>query len=61
MYKIIIADNYARDNVSERHLVGLLSKESADTICALLNKEHEGSNDYYRVVPNDQKLYTWEP
>lgn len=60
-YKVISADNYGRDNVSETMVIGMLDKDGVEKIAAEINRCHAGGDRYYRAVPQSKALYKWEP
>ena len=62
-YKIIVVDNFAREDVSDKLVCDNIDKYYADLICAYLNTRLGGgySRDFFEVVPQDHKLYEYEP
>jgi hypothetical protein len=60
--KIICKDNYDREHVSDTLVCENVNEYYANHITKLLNeKEGDHSPDYYRAVPDDHKLYKFEP
>ena len=60
--KVIKKDNYDRENVSDVLVCENCTNTYAERITDLLNKlEGEDSPDYYKAVPDDYKLYRYEP
>lgn len=60
--KIIAKDNFDRENISEFVVATEVNKYYANLIAKLLN--NRGSDDqpyFYKAVPDDYKLYTFEP
>jgi hypothetical protein len=63
-FKVVCKDNFDRDNVSERWLLEQpLSRDNAQKVADLLNETwcSEHGSFYAAVVPEDHKLYVWEP
>jgi hypothetical protein len=60
--KIINKDNYDRETHSDTLVATGLNEHYAKRIVDLLNKE-EGpdSSSFFKAVPDDYKLYEWEP
>ena len=60
--KIIITDNYDRENVSEAICCENVDRRHGELIVRLLNDSF-GVNDpnYYKLVEDSYKLYVWEP
>ena len=67
MARIVITDNFNRDEHDEYWVnVGPLSDEDAQKIVDILTQDKyypaAGYNpNFYKVVPNDYKLYKFEP
>lgn len=62
MAKIIIVDNYGRDNISDRlHSEGHTEDEAIALATDFNARAGELSSSYYVVKPDDYKLYVWEP
>lgn len=60
--KIIASDNFARDNVSDYLVCSDVSEHYGTRFVEMLNRESgEHGPRYYRLVPDDHVLYTWEP
>lgn len=60
--KIIIKDNFDRDNVSDVLVCENINKEFGEKIVNLLNiKESDNSPYFFKLVENDYKLYEWKP
>lgn len=62
MPKIIFSDNVPTDTSDEHLWLDNVPKKLGERICEKLN-EHLGDNQgpYYIVVPDNHKLYKWEP
>lgn len=60
--KIIAIDNFARQTVSDIVVATNVNEYYANLIVKLLN-DHEGDNSpwYYKAVPDDYRLYVFEP
>ena len=60
--KIIRVDNFDRDYIPDDLIAENVNEHSAKLIAKLLN-EHAGANsqDYFKAVPDDHKLYEFEP
>jgi hypothetical protein len=60
--KIICTDNLDRENRSDRLVATGLNEYMGARIVRLLN-DAEGldSDNFYKLVPDDYKLYEWEP
>lgn len=60
--KIICSDNFNRETHSDELVCENVSEYNGARIVALLN-EAEGarSPNFYRLVPDDHVLYSWEP
>lgn len=55
--KIVLTDNFGRDNPVEEVIKEGLTKEGAEIEAKRLNDlEHESSPDYYKVVEDDYVL-----
>lgn len=60
--KVIRTDNYDRDYVDDALVAEGLSVEEASKMADDLNaKEHEDSQDFYRMVADCYELQRWEP
>jgi len=61
--KIIRKDNFDRDTVSEHLIAENVSPFYGRIIVEALNEELSGDNapDYFKLVPDSHKLYTYEP
>lgn len=64
--KVIIRDNYARENHSEYLHKGGLTEEEARRIVqehnhALAENDYGYCPDYFVAVDDDYELYKWEP
>lgn len=61
--KIVGVDNLDRDYVSDIHVAENVAPHMADLIVELLNNEAslDESSTFYKVVPDDYKLYKVEP
>lgn len=61
-YKVIGVDNFDRDWISDTLVEENLSKEAAEKIAQDRNyREGKHGTRYFKAVPQDHKLYTWEP
>ncbi len=65
-YKIVVIDNFNRDNVSDFlycELAQGVSFSDAKILADLLNEKHGGdySPNFYKAVPFDYEIYEWEP
>lgn len=62
MPKIIYSDNIPTDMSSESLWLDKVDVGTAQRVCNKLN-ERLGNNQgpFYRVVPDNHKLYKWEP
>lgn len=60
--KIIASDNFARETRSDDLVCENVGEHYGNKIVEMLNREG-GPNGpyYYRLVPDDHVLYTWEP
>ncbi len=60
--KIIRIDNFDQDCISDGLIAENVNEFFAKLIVKLLNK-YTGMNsqDYFRAVPNDHKLYVYDP
>ena len=62
MSRIIRADNFDRDTVSENFILWSMRQTSAEKIATILNQdEGPDSPNYFKVVANTYKLYKFEP
>lgn len=59
MARILQADNYDRDTVSEQFVLWPMPRERAQRICEVLNEDVD--QWHYRVVDDDYVPYRWEP
>ena len=61
--QIIRSDNFARDNVSEGLVCSVESKFEAEAMLNGLRKHlcSDNASFWYRIEPDDYKLYTFEP
>jgi len=61
--KIICKDNYGRNNKSDQIVaVNIQKPYEAKKMCHALNTAGSvHSDDFFEVVPDDHKLYTFEP
>ena len=60
--KIIGVDNYDRETVSDDLIAENVNPWNAKRIVDLLNeKESEDSNWFFKAVPDDHKLFKFEP
>jgi hypothetical protein len=61
--KIITRDNFDRDNVSESLVAENVPECYAKTIAGFLNDLFGGNNapNFFVAVPDNHKLYIWEP
>ena len=62
--KIIRIDNFDRETVSDVLVANRVPKHYADTMVEALNKEFspgDYSQDFFRVVEDDYKLYKFKP
>ena len=58
--KIISVDNFNRDEVSDKLIAENVNNYYGNEIVKFLNKEDENSEDFYKLVENDHKLYKYE-
>lgn len=59
--KIICCDNYARESVSDKLIKEGLGEDEARKMADDLNKQEKGSDNWYRAVPDTQKLHVYDP
>ena len=60
--KIIASDNFARETVSDYLVCSDVSEYYGNLFVDVLNSRGGvHSPRYYRLVPDDHVLYTWEP
>jgi hypothetical protein len=60
--KIIIRDNFGRDEVSDRLVCENVTEIMGKHIVKLLNKaEPENSPSYFALVPDNYELHKFEP
>ncbi|MOA61330.1 hypothetical protein D3C78_1864400 [compost metagenome] len=61
--KIINADNFDRDSISDKLVCENISEYYGEIIVDFLNDRFSGDNssDFYKVVDDDHKLYVREP
>jgi hypothetical protein len=60
--KVIGHSNFDLDNVSEVLVCENIKQSYADILVKALNdRSGENATYYYSVVPDDHKLYRWEP
>ncbi len=60
--KIIYSDNIPNDTSSEKLWLDNIPQELGQRICDKLNYGlGDWQGPFYRVVPDDHKLYIWEP
>lgn len=61
--KIICVDNFNRESRSDNLVAENVNAYYAKFIVEILNERFSGRDcsDFYRVVENDYKLYTFEP
>jgi hypothetical protein len=60
MYRVVLTDNFNRESTAESFAISFsMSKEAADEFAALFNKWFGSaySQDYWKVVPADYKLF----
>lgn len=58
--KVICKDNFDREGVNDRLICEKLSQKQADAVALALNSV-AAECDFYLVVPDDYKLYEFEP
>ena len=58
--KIISVDNFNRDEVSDKLIAENVNNYYGNEIVKFLNKGDENSQDFYKLVENDHKLYKYE-
>jgi hypothetical protein len=62
MARIVVRDNFDRENVSEYFHGGVMSEAEAKLKADELNKRGgDFDPNFYAVVPDDYKLCIWEP
>ena len=61
--KVIIKDNFCRENVSERVLIPRVSEEEGTIIADAFNRVLGGaqSSYFYKCVDDEYDLYKFEP
>jgi hypothetical protein len=61
--KIIYSDNIPTDMSTERLWMEGVPLEFGKRLCTKLNEtlRDDQQGPFYRVVPDDHKLYVWEP
>lgn len=61
--KIIATDNFNRESVSDRLVAESVSEFDGPIMVEALNRALGGeyAQKYYQLVPDDHKLYTFEP
>lgn len=60
--KIIITDNYGRDNISEQVFLENLPEGKANQLVSMINVSPNRPDTHWYVVEHDDyKPYTWEP
>jgi hypothetical protein len=60
--KVIIKDNFDRETVSDRLVCENCSEPYASLIANYLNAMHPPNhNNFFMAVPDDYKLYQFEP
>lgn len=61
--KIICIDNFDREIVSDRLIAENVPDHYAEGIAEHLNEKYSGTTSpvYFKAVPDDYKLYTFEP
>jgi len=61
--KIICKNNFDLETVNDRLIAENVGEFYAKDITEFLNKKYGGytSPDYFVIVPDDYKLYVWEP
>lgn len=62
-WKIICSDNYDRDSVSDTLVCENINNEHIGKLLEdfLNNRTHKLADAFYRLVPQEHKLYVWEP
>jgi hypothetical protein len=58
--KIIRTDNYDRDSRSDKLIAENIAEFYAREIVAFLNEKVASHEDFFKAVPDDYKLYTFE-
>jgi hypothetical protein len=65
--KIIMVDNFNRENISDKLIVEKVDKWWGETIVSLLNDHHHyrpnnpNNPNFFRLVKDDYKLYEFKP
>lgn len=61
--KIIQVDNFNRETISDFLVAENVSEYYGKIIIEFLNKKFSGDYElsYYRLIPDDYKLYEWKP
>lgn len=61
--KIIVVDNFGRENVSDKLVCTNVSQFHGEIMVKGLNDRLSGNSSvvFYKLVPNDYKLYKFEP
>jgi hypothetical protein len=60
--KIICTDNFDRETENDSLVCENVNEDMGNKIVSLLlSEEHEHSPNFYKLVPDDYKLYVWEP
>ena len=61
--KIVQVDNFNRDTVSDKLIAENVNEYFGKFLVEALNKKYvdDYSPEYYRLMPDDYKLYKWEP
>ncbi len=60
--RVIMTDNFDRENVSDSIVAENLNEFYAELIAKLLNgKGDDYTQEYYKAVADDYKLYQFEP
>ena len=61
--KVIKIDNFNRDNVSDVLICENVKKYIGEFFVKSLNEAFSSGNspDFFRLVPDDYKLYEWKP
>ena len=62
MFRVKLVDNYARETVSDVHVVYMRSEERAKQVTDLINADAgPDPSRWCTVCPADQPLYKFEP
>jgi hypothetical protein len=63
MPKVVLIDNFNRENISDKLVIDNLSHELCELIAIERNNQYGGvhSPSYFVVKPDDYQLYIWEP